>query len=59
MKKDYKSIVDRLVDRYSGKLNTWECDFVDSVYGLSDYSLLSERQKEKIIEIHIKYVVAR
>jgi hypothetical protein len=59
LERNYKGIVERIVDLHSDKLNTWECDFINSVYGLSDYNLLSDRQKSKIVEIHRKYVVKR
>lgn len=54
--KDYKSMVDAVVNGYSDLLNEWECGFIDDMYGLSSYDCLSENQKEKIREIHKKYV---
>lgn len=48
----YRDLLEDIDDNGDG-LNSWECEFVDSMLKrLEDGGLLTESQREKIVEIH-------
>jgi len=57
MRYDFDAIIERIINLKSDELNEWESDFMNSVY-TQDYEL-TENQKNKILQIHRKYIVNR
>ena len=51
--KNYKSILERIVNQDQEKLNDWELEFISSVYQwhVLDNKNLSEKQKKIILKI--------
>ena len=56
MDKNFKSIIERIVELYQEKLNDWEIEFISSVYDwhVLKNNKLSEKQKEIILKINGK-----
>jgi len=54
--KNYKAIIERIVDRYQDELSTWELEFISSVYQwhILDNKFLSDKQKDTILKINGK-----
>ena len=57
MNYDFDAIIERIIKLKSDELNDWESGFMDSVFN-QDWEL-TENQKDKILQIHRKYVVGR
>ena len=54
--KNYRHIIERIVEFYQEKLNDWEVEFISSVYDwhIIRQKKLSYRQKEIILKINGK-----
>jgi len=56
---NYEIIVNAIMETCSDKLNDWESGFIDGIFSLKSYDMLTDLQKEKIREIHTKYCKSR
>jgi len=52
---NYEAIVERLVDLNSDDFNDWESEFIHDLWYNRNFNDLSDRQKQKILEINNKY----
>jgi len=52
---NYETIVNAIIETSSDKLNEWESGFIDDIFHAGLYNNLTDRQKDKIRDIHTRY----
>lgn len=59
--KNYKAIIERIVNHHQEKLDDWELEFIASVYDshVMGDRMLSEKQKEIILKINRELLEGR